>query len=163
MGKSRLSPFGVSIGLLLLVSGGIGCGGAKGPSQSPEAVHIVKVSDLVEEFKTAHQNNPPADLEELKSWALKEGKAQESDFESTRDKQPYELALSAGTGKPKKGSQLSVREATGKNGMRFMSTSGSGTASEMSENVFKYMGGEALKANVPKTGGPPKIQTPSDK
>ncbi len=163
MRKFLMSPFRVTLGLLLLASGGIGCkGGPRDTTKDPEAAHLVKVSDLVKEFEGAHQGNPPGDIEELKKWAINEGKAVESDFISTRDKQSYEIVVSPGGGKPKKGSSLSIREAEGKNGSKFMSTPGTGVATQLNENVFKYMGGEGMKAAKPK-GGPPKLQQNTDK
>jgi hypothetical protein len=157
--KFRIWPLVMPLGLVMLASGGIGCrGGAKPSSQDPEAAHLVKVSDLVQEYKTAHQDNPPGDIEELKNWAIKEGKAEEKDFISTRDKQPYEIVVSPGGGKPKKGAPLMVREAVGKDGMKFQSTPGSGVASPLNQGVFEYMGGEGMRSGKPKSGMPDSLK-----
>jgi hypothetical protein len=129
----------------MLASGGTGCSGGKNPSSTdPEAAHIIKVAELVKEYETAHQEVPPGSLEDLKGWALKEGKAQDSDFVSTRDKDAYVLEVSGG-GKPKKGSQIMIHEATGKSGKKYTSVAGSNVATEKSDSYFGYMGGGIVK------------------
>jgi hypothetical protein len=137
------SPLGLLVGLLL-ASGGIGCGGGKNPIASdPEVAHIVKVAELVKEYETA-KGIPPESIEQLKTWALKEGKAQDSEFVSTRDKEAYVLEVSGG-GKPMKGSQMMVHEATGKNKKKFMAMGGSSVATEKDDAYFGYMGGGLVK------------------
>src|SRR5438067_7994843 len=76
-----------------------GCGGSSNPNENPEAAHIKKVAALIPEYATAHEGNPPADIEQLKSWAVQNGKAEDKDFLSTRDKEPYVIAVTGG-GKP---------------------------------------------------------------
>jgi hypothetical protein len=138
------SPLGLLIGLLALASGGSGCSGGKNPSSTdPEAAHIIKVAELVKEYETA-KDIPPGSIEELKTWALKEGKAQDSDFVSTRDKEAYVLEVSGG-GKPKKGSQIIVHEATGMSRKKYNSVAGSGVATEKPDSYFGYLSGESAK------------------
>jgi hypothetical protein len=144
----------VSFCLLFLVSGLIGCkgGGPGSQGKDPEEAHIVKVAGLIKDYEDAHNGVGPGDLDQLKDWALKEGKAQDNDFVSTRDKQPYEISVPGG--KPKKGVQVSVREAKGKNGLKFMASSGSTAATEMSQGFFNYTSGETVKKSKPKSNVP---------
>jgi hypothetical protein len=122
----------------LIVLGGTGCSSSSGSSS--EAPHIQKVAALIPEFTKAHQGTPPANIEELKSWAVQNGKAEDKDFLSTRDMEPYVIAVTGG-GKAKKGSNPMVHEAKGKNGMLFMVNSGTGQVSEISHQGLGYMTG----------------------
>jgi hypothetical protein len=132
-------------GCAALVFAVTGCFGGKNPSPNdPEAAHIIKVGDLVMEYETAHKAIPPANLDELKDWALNEGKALDKDFLSTRDNEPYVVEVSGG-GKPKKGSQIMVYESTGKSGKKYTSVAGSKQATEKPASYFGYMGGSVVK------------------
>jgi hypothetical protein len=76
--------------------------------------HIKKVADLAIQFRsdTAHKGKVPKDLDELKAWAVKAGKAEEADFNSTRDNEPYVLIPS--------GMEVIVHEKTGQDGRKWM-------------------------------------------
>jgi hypothetical protein len=123
----------------------LGCG-SSGPTESPEAAHIGKVGQLATEFKTANGGNNPKNIDDLKSWAVKNGKAEDTDFVSTRDHEPYVLDVQAmshgGTGGAKtmasKG-PLIIHEALGKNGKKFVVQGVAPQGSEMSEEGIKYL------------------------
>src|SRR5262245_20462396 len=61
------------IHFVFLVVVALGCGGS-GPVESPEAGHIGKVGQLATEFKNVNSGNNPKNIDELKSWAVKNGK-----------------------------------------------------------------------------------------
>jgi hypothetical protein len=92
--------------LFLLAMSCSGCSRA-GSADDPERQHMVNVAKLAGEYNLAHKKFP-ASLDELKKWAVQEGKAGEGDFVSTRDKEPY--ILSSGM------AGLQLYEQKGKNG-----------------------------------------------
>jgi hypothetical protein len=136
------------LGLLLgalLALGGAGCGSSsKTSAEDPEAIHLKKVADLIEESMKAHQQMPPADIEELKSWAIKEGKAEDKDFLSTRDKESY-VILYPGSGKPKKGALPILLEAKGKDGLKYMVKVGSEAPHPANDQYLQYSTGGMLQ------------------
>jgi hypothetical protein len=139
----------VVISLLCFLVGGIGCkGGGPTGSRDPEADHLDKVGTLMSEYRAEHKGNAPGKLDDLKKWAVDNGKAQDSDFVSTRDKEPYVLK----TFGSRSGGQAMVMilEATGKNSTKFVvmsSSQKSSPAEEMSDSRLNYSMG----------GGPPSI------
>lgn len=134
----------------------LGCNSSSAPPENAEAAHIKKAAAFIPEFATANNGIPPADIEELKKWAVENGKATDKDFVSTRDGEPYVIKVTGG-GKPKKGSNPIVHEAKGKNGMKYMVNSGAGVANEISDQGLGYMtGGVPLpKGRESKGQGPP--------
>jgi hypothetical protein len=69
---------------------------------------------LLNDYATATKKRPKS-IDEVKDWAVKEGKGQEDDFSSTRDKQPYGIAAGAeGMG------GFVVYEQTGKGGKCYL-------------------------------------------
>ena len=133
------------IHFVFLVVVALGCGGS-GPVESPEAGHIGKVGQLATEFKNVNSGNNPKNIDELKSWAVKNGKAEDSDFVSTRDHEPYMLDaqfMSRGGGTAAKTmaskGPLIIHEATGKNGKKFVVQGVAPQGSEMSEEGLKYL------------------------
>jgi hypothetical protein len=142
------------LSFLSLTSASCSSNSVTNSADNPEAVHIKKVAALIKEFEKAHDGNPPTDIDQLKSWAVQNGQAQDNDFLSTRDKEPYVISTSGGV-KPKKGSSLIVHEAKGKNSMLFMANSGSGGANEISEAGLGYMTGQSFKSARPGAKGMP--------
>jgi len=69
---------------------------------------MLRVAKLSGEYVSANMK-PPSSLDDLKKWALKEGKASEEDFLSTRDQQPYLFSSGGMAG-------ILIYEQTGKNG-----------------------------------------------
>jgi len=120
-----------------------GCGSKSGNFEDPEKLHIRKVVGFVTEYMIATKKQPTS-LDELKTWAIKEGKASEEDFSSTRDKQPYGLSA-GGMG----GAQ--VYEQQGKNGRCYIFMMGgvADMSQEQVANMTKRMGSSAPR------GGPP--------
>src|SRR5437660_12676506 len=98
--------------------------------QDPEALHLNNVGDLSVEFKKAKNGKAPADLNELKTWAIDNGKAQDADFNSTRDKEPYVLRRA--------GKEVAIGEATGKDGLRFILVT-PGEAQQMNQMGYNMM------------------------
>src|SRR5260370_15305282 len=91
----------IGTALLIPVAFIIGCGRGPAPAESPEAAHIGKVGQLVTDFKVANSGNNPKNLDDLKNWAVKSSKCDDTDFVSTRDHEPYVIepqALSRGGG-----------------------------------------------------------------
>jgi hypothetical protein len=88
----------------------------KSPLQedSPEGNRLGKVADLTREYAKVHNQKMPKEIQELRQWAIKEGKATEADFVSTRDHEPYGLSTGMGPG------MVLVYEQTGKRGKRFV-------------------------------------------
>jgi hypothetical protein len=79
-----------------------------------EGNHLRNAMDLCREY-TVLKKKPPSQIDEVKEWAIKEKKASEDDFVSTRDQQPY------GVVSMPMGNQVVVYEQAGKGGKRFMS------------------------------------------
>jgi len=101
-----------------IAMGSVGCHGTPGGgsvANTPEADHIKKIPGLVIAYKSATKKQPTS-LEEVRDWAVKEGKAKEEDFCSTRDKELYVISTS--------GMGLVVHERTGKNGKCYISQMG---------------------------------------
>jgi hypothetical protein len=140
--KCRVVFFEFLIGVLTIFYG-VGCSkSTTGTMQDPEAAHLNKVGDLAEEFKKAKNGKAPADLNELKTWAIDNGKAKDDDFSSTRDKEPYVFR--------RMGNEVVIAEKTGKDGRKFI-TAPPGQAQLMSEMGYNMM----LNKGAP-TGPPTK-------
>jgi|SRR5947209_3585369 len=136
--QKRLGPWAFLPGVVLLP---LVAGCANRPSetkQDPEAAHISKLSTLVGKYKQAHNKAAPKNLEELKSWALKKGAAEEADFVSTRDNEPYVLAPVGGmmAMMPGQGGVV-IHEKTGKDGKKFTVPPQGGMASEMTDETIE--------------------------
>ena len=109
-----------------------GCGGSgESPKQSKEEEHIRKIPRLVNDYTTATKKQP-ASLEEVRDWAVKEGKGKEEDFVSTRDKELYIISTS--------GMGLMVCEKTGLKGKCYLLAMGG--VSEVSAEDAKRMVGD---------------------
>ena len=118
----------------------MGCGGGSQSPQNPEANHLNNVGAICEEFKK-EKKVYPASLEELQQWAIDNGKGQESDFKSTRDKEPYVLEAMGRGGAPTKGGPVLIREATGRNGLKFVHAGV--RAEEMGDSSLGYISGKS--------------------
>jgi len=135
------------IAALLLASLIFGCGrGGSDQNTSAEAEHIGKVGQLITEFKSANSGNNPKNIDELKNWAIKNGKAEEKDFISTRDNELYviePMGMMRGAGPPGDPSFMAasmpviLHEAKGKNGKKFVVTGSGSLGSEMSDDGLK--------------------------
>src|SRR5438105_3668333 len=142
------------VALLLFFAMTDGCGGGTGGgSRDPEAVHLDKVGSLLTEYRSDHKGNAPAKLEDLKKWAIDNGKALDSDFVSTRDKETYVFQTMGG------GGHVMVREAAGKNGSKYViisNSSGTAPAEEMSESrlTYSFGGGPPPGSGAPQGGFP---------
>ncbi|SRR5712692_10312158 len=132
----------VRISVLFLALSLVGCGGGAGSTTSAEAEHIVKVHALIGEFKSANGGNNPKNIEELKSWAVQNGKAEEKDFVSTRDNEPYVIEPMAMMREGSLGGDMRfmagklpviLHEAKGKNGKKYVVHGSGGQGSEMSD------------------------------
>jgi hypothetical protein len=135
-----LRAFVLGFSLLTLAPG---CG-PRLPSFPPEVHHIKKAWSLCGAYKANHNGKLPKDIDEVKMWALQEGKATEDDFTSRRDKQPYKVMCTP----PPMGFIL-VFEQTGENGKRLV-VPHSGSAVEVTEEEFQQMVKSLPKArNVP--------------
>jgi hypothetical protein len=120
----------------------IGCGSGSSPADSPEAAHIGKVGQLITDFKAANSGNNPKTIDELKNWAVKNGKGDEPDFVSTRDKEPYvmePLGMSRGGAGVMSRGPLVIHEAKGKNGKKFVVQGAAPLGSEMSDEGLHYL------------------------
>jgi hypothetical protein len=112
-----------------------GCGsGSSGVNRAAEDEHIRKIPGFVNDYRTA-MKKPPASLEEVRDWAVKEGKAKDEDFVSTRDKELYTIAFT--------GMGISVRETTGKDGKCYMLAMG-GVSQVSAEDAKRMMGDQQL-------------------
>jgi hypothetical protein len=114
--------------ILPLALANTGCGPAAPAGSNLDATekaHLLHVVALATDYATANKKQP-ASLEELKTWALKEGKGTEEEFNSTRDKQPY--GLSSGMG------GIQVYEQTGKGGKVYIFMMG-GVHEQMKQQV----------------------------
>jgi hypothetical protein len=120
----------------------VGCSGGGGTTTStPEGEHIKKIPGLVNDYKTAMKKQPSS-LEEVRDWAVKEGKAKEGDFVSTRDKELYGIAFS--------GMGVVVHEQTGKNGKCYILRMGG--ASEISAEEVRRIVAQEKKHASGKSG-----------
>ena len=109
-----------------------GCGGSGGsPQQTSEGEHLKKAAGLVSQYTMATKKTP-GKIEEVRDWAVKEGKAAEADFSSTRDNEPYGIASST-TG-------VIVYEKTGKNGKCYILRMGG--VSEIPADEVQRVAGE---------------------
>lgn len=133
----------------------IGCGRGSAPAESPEAAHIGKVGQLVNDFKAANNGNNPKNLNDLKNWAVKNGKGDDTDFVSSRDHEPYVIepqAMARGGSPTAIGSTTAMRagamtakgpliihEAAGKNGRKFVVQGVAPVGSEMSDEGLQYL------------------------
>ena len=132
----------LSLCVLFFAFMGIGCGGGSQPKEPAEASHLNKVGKLVDEYKEEHKGNNPGTLDELQQWAVQNGKASDADFKSTRDGEAYVLEPQSMMGMAKtKNGPVIVREATGKDGKKFVYSSG--RASEMGEESLGYLTGKS--------------------
>ena len=143
---SRLNGFRIigMLGLSFLVISPLGCRrGSGGANEYPEQVHIRHVLALATEYTMANKK-PPASIDQLKKWAIAEGKANEDDFNSTRDKQLYGFSSGGMAG-------IQVYEQSGKGGKVYISMQGGITemSQEQASKMTKQMGG------APPKGGPP--------
>jgi hypothetical protein len=131
------------LGITFLPTSLVGCRGGSGSSEDPEKAHIQQVVTLAGQYSTANKK-PATSVDELKKWAIREGKATEEDFNSTRDKQPYGFSSSGMGG-------IQVYEQNGKGGKVYIFIMGSVAemTSEQVANMTKRMGATAPK------GGPP--------
>jgi hypothetical protein len=126
------------VSVLLVASSLLGCGkGGSTSSSSEEAEHIGKVGALITEFKSANAGNNPKSIEELKTWAINNGKAEDKDFISTRDKEPYVIEpmamMRGGGGMMASKMPLIVHESKGVNGKKYVLQGTATVGSEMSE------------------------------
>ena len=136
---SRIPFFsGVVIGALLAL-GLSGCGSGSQPDRPAEGVRLDKIGAICEEYKLAKKTYPTT-LEELKSWAVENGKATDADFKSSRDNELYVLEPMGMGGAVKKGGPVLIREATGKNGKKFVFTGV--RAEEMGDQSIGYIRGD---------------------
>jgi hypothetical protein len=116
----------------------MGCGGSQ-RAQNPEANHLNNVGAICEEYKK-EKNVYPSSLEELQQWAINNGKGQESDFKSTRDKEAYVLEpMARGGAATTKGGPVLIREATGQKGLKFVYAGV--RAEEMGDSSLDYIRG----------------------
>ena len=129
---------GILIGVLLAL-GGVGCGGGGQPNQTAEAIRLNKIGAICQEYKEAKKTYPTT-LDELKSWAVENGKATDADFKSSRDNELYVLEPMGMGGAAKKGGPVLIREATGKNGKKFVFTGV--RAEEMGDQSIGYIRGD---------------------
>jgi hypothetical protein len=110
----------------------VGCTGASTTiKQSKEEEHIRKIPGLVNGYNMATKKQP-ASLEDVRDWAVKEGKGTEEDFVSTRDKELYIISTS--------GMGLMVCEKTGLKGKCYIMAMGA--VSEVSAEDAKRMVGD---------------------
>jgi hypothetical protein len=134
--------------LLVLCSlGTVGCKSKQAAVQtnSPEGEHLRKVMNLCREYSVAKKKRPNQ-LDEVKEWAVKEGKATADDFLSTRDQQPYGLVFMP------MGNQAVVYEQTGKDGKRFMVLRGNVVELPSAEVDDKVQGFGGAQTGKPKKG-----------
>ena len=117
-------------GCLLLV--GAGCGGPSATELPPESGHIKTFYNLVFEYSGSHRRTLPANIDELKAWAKKEGKqVSDEDFKSPRDGQEYVIY-------PGPMGRFIVHEQTGVSGKRMLINPG-GAFMEATEEQIENM------------------------
>src|SRR5437762_7278226 len=104
---SILTILGVSLAIT-------GCGAPAPRQPDKEEQHIRNVVGLVGDYIRATKKGAHS-IDDVKAWAIKEGKATEEDFISTRDKQPYGLAHGMG---------IMVFETQGKDGSCYVFQAG---------------------------------------
>src|SRR5262245_10213429 len=141
---------GAAIGPLLLLCLAVGCGGPQPKPLSPEEVHLQKFGRLYFEHRMS-TGKPPANVQELKAWAKKQGKDKldkmeiddvEQAFVSPRDHEPYVLVqLPMGMG------PVLAHEKSGAGGRRLVLNS-QGNVMDVNETQFQ----DLLKSNP---GRPP--------
>jgi hypothetical protein len=144
MRRNGLMPVSVVI-LWATAIAVVGCGGsqsAQSGSDAKEAEHLRHASSLVAQYTVAAKKQPTK-MEQVRDWAVKEGKATEEDFASTRDKELYVIE-STGQG-------LGLREQTGKNGKCYVMRMGS--ISEIPVNDTEHKVGDAKQMQKLMKGG----------
>ena len=99
MSRSRSFSFLGILAFLSLASlaGCRGGGGSGADDLNTEQKHIFHAVDLANQYAVATKKQPTS-IDEVKDWAVKEGKGSAEDFSSTRDNQPYGIAAIAGMG-----------------------------------------------------------------
>src|SRR5437016_3303122 len=76
---------------LMLAASLAGCGHSGGGGNvDKEKQHILHVVELAREYEAATKKKPTK-IDDVKDWAIKEGKGSDADFVSPRDQQPYGL------------------------------------------------------------------------
>ena len=86
----------ISVLILSMAPAVAGCNRAPSPDNfEKDKLHMLNALGLAGQYTTATKK-PWNSLEDVKDWAIKEGKAREEDFISLRDKKPYGLASGAG-------------------------------------------------------------------
>jgi hypothetical protein len=108
------------------------CGCASGNArETAEALHIKKVYALAHAFREENRGQVPRNLEALKTWATKGGKAADPDFLSPRDQKPYVLLAV-----PSPINLVMLHEKEGKDGKKYVVNVG-GSASEVDDAELK--------------------------
>jgi hypothetical protein len=115
---------------MLAACTGCSAGKAKHAEENPEAAHLGQLGAWSEEYAKAHKNKPPKTLDQLKKWAESNKGAKEEDFVSTRDKQPYTLAMSGG--------HALIYETTGEDHTVYAVEQGASTASITSPESLQF-------------------------
>jgi hypothetical protein len=116
----------------LLVTFPAGCGKPSATELPAESGHIKSFFNLVAEYSGSHRRTLPANIEELKAWAKKEGKQlSDEDFKSPRDGQEYVIY-------PGAMGRFIVHEQTGVDGKRYLINPG-GAFMEATEEQIENM------------------------
>jgi hypothetical protein len=108
---------------------------------------MIHVAGLAGQYTMATKK-PATSIEDVKAWAIKEGKASEEDFISLRDKKPYGLASGMGG--------ATVFETTGKNGRCYLWQTGA--FREVPQAQVEEMGKANAKAMAGRRGPPGGMQ-----
>lgn len=122
----------------------VGCRNSSNTNpEDPEQQHIRNVLKLTTEYYLANKKQPSS-IDDLKNWAEKQGKGNDADFCSTRDKQTYGFSAGGMGG-------VQVYEQTGKGGKRYISLQGGIVLMDQEQvsNMTKRLSGQ------PQKGGPP--------
>jgi hypothetical protein len=90
-----------------------GCQGQGPKEEEPEARHLRRAALLCRDYHFTTWKRP-AKIDEVKEWAIEEGKATAEDFVSTRDREPYGILFF------QMGGQLLVYEQTGENDKHYL-------------------------------------------